>query len=284
MKVSILEGFAGQSVRLAVLPILLVGLAGISQAQATGAAAPSTTKAAPAAAPATSGAHSRGTREGIKVHGHWTIEVRNPDGKVVTHREFENSLVTGGGPQGGADLLTTLLGRTVVTGPWLIALGNNLGTGSPLGGSICPTNPGTVYNFNGTGECLITEANSTWTLTLTTPGFPSEAPACPPGTPGYCYTSLSLSTLPCGVASTCATPTLSLTGNFVATQAGSISYVGSAVYLCIVNVTTPPNPVTCLTQTDSQITRPFEFTTAGITPVPVGLGQQVVATVTFSFN
>ena len=37
-----------------------------------------------------------GSREGIKVHGHWTIEVRNPDGTVVTHREFENSLLPGG--------------------------------------------------------------------------------------------------------------------------------------------------------------------------------------------
>src|SRR5271154_6454109 len=35
----------------------------------------------------------KGTQnEGIKVHGHWTIEVRNPDGSVATHREFENSL------------------------------------------------------------------------------------------------------------------------------------------------------------------------------------------------
>lgn len=37
-----------------------------------------------------------GRHEGIKVHGHWTIEVRNSDGTVVTHREFENSLMSGG--------------------------------------------------------------------------------------------------------------------------------------------------------------------------------------------
>ena len=26
------------------------------------------------------------------MHGHWTIDVRNPDGTLVTHREFENAL------------------------------------------------------------------------------------------------------------------------------------------------------------------------------------------------
>ena len=35
---------------------------------------------------------NHGSHQGIKVHGHWTIEVRNPDGSVATHREFENSL------------------------------------------------------------------------------------------------------------------------------------------------------------------------------------------------
>jgi hypothetical protein len=33
--------------------------------------------------------------EGIKVHGHWTIEVRNPDGALVRHVEFENSIDSG---------------------------------------------------------------------------------------------------------------------------------------------------------------------------------------------
>ena len=34
----------------------------------------------------------------IKVHGHWTIEVRDPDGALKTHREFENALVANSGP------------------------------------------------------------------------------------------------------------------------------------------------------------------------------------------
>jgi len=37
-----------------------------------------------------------GMLEGIKVHGHWVIEVRNPDGRLVQRRDFENSLTSVG--------------------------------------------------------------------------------------------------------------------------------------------------------------------------------------------
>jgi len=59
-----------------------------------------------------------GPNEGIKVHGHWTIEVRNPDGTVVTHREFENSLL----PLQGALLLALALGRQNTVGGWSLLL------------------------------------------------------------------------------------------------------------------------------------------------------------------
>jgi hypothetical protein len=63
---------------------------------------------------------SGGSQEGIKVHGHWTIEVRNPDGKVATQREFENSIFAGS--NGGATLLSLLLGRQTLVGLWEIVL------------------------------------------------------------------------------------------------------------------------------------------------------------------
>jgi hypothetical protein len=64
---------------------------------------------------------SKGQKEGITVHGHWTIEVRNPDGKVAAHREFENALVTTGNSS-GASLLAAVLGRVVTPGSWQIRL------------------------------------------------------------------------------------------------------------------------------------------------------------------
>lgn len=62
---------------------------------------------------------SRGGHEGIKVHGHWTIVVRNADGSVASRNEFENALVTGGR---GDFILTGLLSRTLVSGLWAIQL------------------------------------------------------------------------------------------------------------------------------------------------------------------
>lgn len=60
----------------------------------------------------------------IKVHGHWAIDVRNPDGTLAAHHEFENSLVPDVGPWGLAHLLAREV--TVVRG-WSIHLGGSSG-------------------------------------------------------------------------------------------------------------------------------------------------------------
>ncbi|MGC2327681.1 MAG: hypothetical protein WA604_13275, partial [Candidatus Sulfotelmatobacter sp.] len=56
----------------------------------------------PAATP-----RAKGSREGITVSGQWVIEVRNPDGKVTAHREFENAIQ----PAGMAYLAALLAGN-----------------------------------------------------------------------------------------------------------------------------------------------------------------------------
>ena len=53
----------------------------------------------------------RGPSEGIKVHGHWEMEVRNPDGTLVTRREFENELHSFGKSK-LASVLSTLSSRS----------------------------------------------------------------------------------------------------------------------------------------------------------------------------
>jgi hypothetical protein len=75
--------------------------------------------------PESANPEKRAKGEGIQVHGHWTIEVRDPDGTLKAHREFENSLV-GVGAGNGADLLTGLLLGTVTPGGFSLAL-NGLG-------------------------------------------------------------------------------------------------------------------------------------------------------------
>jgi hypothetical protein len=72
-------------------------------------------------------ADSGGKNEGIKVHGQWVLEIKNPDGSLDSRHEFENSLVTGG--QGA---LASLLLGSFATG-WYIELGLNAANGFPFG-------------------------------------------------------------------------------------------------------------------------------------------------------
>ncbi len=67
------------------------------------------------------------SQEGIKVHGHWIIEVRNPDGTLAEHREFDNAFNT----SVGADLLIKILSRQNSVGAWRVLLGSS-GTDFPF--------------------------------------------------------------------------------------------------------------------------------------------------------
>jgi hypothetical protein len=63
-----------------------------------------------------------GMGEGIKVHGHWTIEVREPDGTLVSHGEFENALAPDSGIGSGAQFLSSVLARAVSVGSWSVGV------------------------------------------------------------------------------------------------------------------------------------------------------------------
>jgi len=111
------------------------------------------------AARAAAGAPEGGVQsEGIKVHGQWTIDVKNPDGSIASHHEFKNAL-----DSFGATALAQMLGRQKVTGFWGIGLWH---VGSGLR-APCPS------YFN--GSCVIGEVGSPdpeeqfKTLTVTVP-------------------------------------------------------------------------------------------------------------------
>jgi hypothetical protein len=93
-----------------------------------------------------------GPREGIVVHGHWTIDIREPDGRIVSHREFENALVSSGG-----SLLADILARRRAAGAWKVSLG-----GSPANAGPCTTSSGTAE------DCALLEPG--WFASLV--GFP----------------------------------------------------------------------------------------------------------------
>lgn len=93
--------------------------------------------------------HAGGPQEGIKIHGHWVIDVRNSDGTLATHREFENAYVghlpavlAGQVSIGGWEI--SLVGGT--SSYFLLAPVTEAGVVSPLsiGGSWTATNNDTI--------------------------------------------------------------------------------------------------------------------------------------------
>lgn len=97
-----------------------------------------------------------GRHEGIKVHGHWTIEVRNPDGTLVTHREFENSLASGQ----GAQALVALLSHTATLGYWQVGLyGPNCASANYPWCTIIENIPGS-FTANGVSNSLTLSVKS----------------------------------------------------------------------------------------------------------------------------
>lgn len=70
--------------------------------------------------------------EGIKVHGHWTIVVRNQDGTEVERREFENAL-----ENQGKEVLSSLLSRHQAISEWAVYLQNGGPGNLPCGSSGC---------------------------------------------------------------------------------------------------------------------------------------------------
>ena len=102
----------------------------------------------------TASSRGGGQKEGIKVHGHWTIDVRNPNGTLVTHYEFENGLVPANG-------LASFLGRAKAAGKWAIMLSSNYdvmsGRGEP---HPCKLPPGIPIFPGGTNSALCTISES----------------------------------------------------------------------------------------------------------------------------
>jgi hypothetical protein len=177
-KHGVIAQIAGPALVLAALLALVLSNPGIGRAQA-GTASSAVTLAKPAkAAPVVqagqmvtpSERRPGGTHEGITVHGHWTIEVKNPDGKVVTHREFENGLSNDN--NGGATFISAVLGGAVTPGSWQVALSDNTGNNvmffNPPNSATAANCPNQVSPLPGSGSC----SNS---LTVTSAQFQADA-------------------------------------------------------------------------------------------------------------
>ena len=183
-----MEKIARRGTVVASVLALALAMAGASLAQAQSKANASKPAAAAATttAPAAKSA-PKGQFEGIKVHGHWTIEVRNPDGTVASHREFENSLNTTD-QFNGPMLLGNLLMGSVVPGGYGISLVLASAPPGYAGGTIFLISP-TFPNFCGGPSC-----NATLNYAPSAGGFTLSGQYVLNATPAGTYTTQGVGT------------------------------------------------------------------------------------------
>ncbi len=200
----------------------------------------------------------KGQSEGIKIHGHWTIEVRNPDGKLVSHTEFENALNP---PE--AILANVLTGRTTA-GTWEVGLGTTDSTAGPCGTS-------------GTNLCTLAQSGSFLA--------PVGLANCSTGL--GCFANLQVGFAPAALGTT--PNVIQLTGSATATANSQIGFVETALYTCANNGVglSPIDPNTCFTSGPQFVTASGLFTSAtnfAGSPVTVRTNQIISVTVNISFQ
>jgi len=197
---------------------------------------------------------------GIKVHGHWIIDVKNPDGTLAQHRVFENSLIDNG------SLAIMLLSGYAVPGDFSILLQTTTtGLTSPCAPSV---------------GCALVQSP---TLMLGSYICAVFAPSCFSGVARAVNFGPTASSVV-------------LTGQLTAPLAGSIDGVETVVGICGVAETitgstatfgpdTTLAPSSCPTQTFNGKSNVLDlFTQTGITPMPITAGQFVSVSVTLTFS
>lgn len=116
-----------------------------------------------------------GRNEGIKVHGHWVLEIKNPNGSLASRHEFENSLatVTNSGPV----LLSFLLTGQYAAGPWMVYVQLNDPAGTSLVVAESPAVCTLLQNQNPAGGlCSSTLSVSSGATPLVLQGTTAGAP------------------------------------------------------------------------------------------------------------
>lgn len=244
--------------------LVSVALAALVFIPAVSSCAQSRQNTPPKSAPASQTA-DKGLNTGIKVHGNWTIEVQDPDGKLVTHREFENSLQ--GDPNSpfngnGGGLLAGMLGRVLVPGTWVVVL------------SYSPSGIG--------GDIVITESSATGSaycsfLSLSLQGL----------NPLSCSNSLSLTPPTVAAGGMITGATLTLTGSGIVPQGYNTQI--NAVQTGLLACTASESPSACTSDANNAAIdlltgRSLDGASGDPSPVPVTQGQTVSVTVVLSFQ
>lgn len=194
--------------------------------------------------------------EGIKIHGHWEITVKNPDGTVAEHRDFENAL-----QGGGAAYLIALMAGYTVPSDYEIFLQSS-------GTAPCVTPSFT----NAQAGCVLVRSLTTSPATNSCLYYYCAA------TLSYTY-NLNYSVL--------ASNSMVLSAYFTAGQTGTITSVSTYAGDCPIqfiqsSVLTNISPAACNAAAGGIGVN--ALTGTGITSIPVSNGQLVQVVVTISFS
>jgi len=210
-----------------------------------------------------SAAHDAGH---IRIHGHWVVEVQNPDGSVSTRREFDNSYH-------GDDVMALFLAGYVAPADLSITFKS----ASNGAGSLCAGGSGNV--------CVIV------TSLAGGQGGTGEPWNCP-SEPQYCYSGLNISLTPGAGGSGSAAMVLS--AHITAALSGTFDTVDTDTFYCSQGGTdgasTPIAPSTISSKDcfDGDYDGWFywsDFTSTTLTSaVSVTAGQVLLFQVTLSFS
>lgn len=231
----------------------------------------------------TAPSNSRPGHENIKVHGHWKIDVHNPDGTFVKHVEGDNSLVS---PNSADVILSeflagqfTLSGFEITADTAASAFG---GSGAGYGG-LCPYFGQyiTCYLVPGATLNLATNIQYNWC-------YFSDGPSSPQYQ--YCFPGLTQTFVPYN-STTKAAAYFQIQGSFTPYIAGSIAYVSTIINGCSSTSYSTISSTTCNLAANvssfpaGTTTQSAYFTRYQLpTPLVVQGGQIVTITVTLSFS
>jgi len=205
-------------------------------------------------------AHDGGNHVGVEMHGHWVIDVKNQDGTVAEHRDFENTIQ----PNGAGTLVLMMAGY------------------------IVPSDYGIVLSSTGTAPCAPVNSN----------GGTCAIVRSLTSAPGYflcnsndtCATSLTSSYVLNG--GTTSGNTFTLAGTVTAYQTGTITSVSAVIGVCpsayysggTLTGYTTVSPATCNATANSPSGGAIPISAATISTVSVAANQIVQVTVTISFS
>jgi hypothetical protein len=236
----------------------------------------------------------QGQQEGIAVHGHWIIDVRNPDGNLVKHVEFENSIdpgfslpevINGASSSpipvpGGAELLSSALNGQAAPDPtaWGIMLVGPAGLAnlSTITSAPCVTTlaSGPVSATTGPIDaCVLLPGTTNFA------GFAGIVPEnctvnVPPG--------VSCNTISAPVGTNPSLTGLQISGSIVATQTGQIVTVATLNFHLCGNL--QPGQAFCPLSGVAGFTSLTSSSNFPNSPINVTAGQTVAVNVSISFH